>query len=134
MLKFLHVARISNFLIFLADLSLDFKHVVLFHLDELLSLWYMVEKLQMSSFQPNFNCSKISSLAPDISQTVHESLVWYIWQDSSTNLDHLKYYVLELHLTWKFTIIFFICLIFSCKILTLSNVRFERYVQSGKTS
>ena len=38
MLKFLHEARISNFRIFLADLSPDFKHVVLFHLNELLGL------------------------------------------------------------------------------------------------
>jgi hypothetical protein len=38
MLKFFHVARISNFYIFLADLSFDFKHVILFCLDELLDL------------------------------------------------------------------------------------------------
>ena len=44
MLKFLHVARIFNFRIFLSDLSPDFKHVVLSHLDELLGLQYMVEK------------------------------------------------------------------------------------------
>jgi len=50
MLKFLHVARIFNFRIFLADLSLDFKYVILSHLDELLSLRYMVGKLSMSSF------------------------------------------------------------------------------------
>jgi hypothetical protein len=50
MLKFLHVAQISNFRIFLADLSPNFKHVVLSNLDELLGLWYMVGKLQMSSF------------------------------------------------------------------------------------
>ena len=45
MLKFLYVARISNFHIFLADLSLDLKHVILSHLDALLGLQYMVRKL-----------------------------------------------------------------------------------------
>jgi hypothetical protein len=75
MLKFLHVARISNFRIFLADLSPDFKHVVLSRLDELLSLQYMVGKLQMSNFQPNFNRSKLLLVAPDMSQTVHEGIV-----------------------------------------------------------
>jgi len=50
MLKFLHVARNSNFCIFLADLNPDFKHVVLSCLDELLGLRYMIEKFQMSSF------------------------------------------------------------------------------------
>jgi hypothetical protein len=50
MLKFLHVARISNFCIFFTDLSPDFKHIVLSYLDELLNLRYVVEKLQMSSF------------------------------------------------------------------------------------
>jgi hypothetical protein len=45
MLKFLHVARIFNFRIFLADLSHDFKHVVLSHLNELLGLQYIVGKL-----------------------------------------------------------------------------------------
>jgi hypothetical protein len=75
MLKFLHVARISNFRIFLADLSPDFKHVVLSRLDELLGLQYMVGKLQMSNFQPNFNRSKLLLVAPDMSQTVHEGIV-----------------------------------------------------------
>jgi hypothetical protein len=50
MLKFLHVAQIFNFRVFLANLSPNFKHVVLSHLDELLGLRYMVRKLQMSSF------------------------------------------------------------------------------------
>jgi len=67
MLKFLHEARISNFRIFLADLSPDFKHVVLFHLNELLGLQYMVGKLHMSSFQPNFNRRKILPVALDMS-------------------------------------------------------------------
>jgi len=79
MLKFLHVAWMSNFCIFLADLSPDFKHVVLSCLDKLLGLRYMVEKLQMSSFYPNFNWSKIASVALNMFQTVHEGLIWYIW-------------------------------------------------------
>jgi hypothetical protein len=45
MLEFLHVVRISNFYIFLADLNPDFKRVILSHLDELLGLRYMVGKL-----------------------------------------------------------------------------------------
>jgi hypothetical protein len=80
MLKFLYVAWIFNFYIFLANLSHNFKHVVLSRLDELLGLWYIIEKFQMSNFYPNFNRSKISPVALDISQTVHEGLVWYIWQ------------------------------------------------------
>jgi hypothetical protein len=78
MLKFLHGARISNFRIFLADLSPDFKHVVLSRLDVLLALQYMVGKLQMSSFQPNFNRSKFPPVAPNIFQTVHKGLVLHI--------------------------------------------------------
>jgi hypothetical protein len=80
MLKFLHVAWISNFCIFLTDLSPDFKHVILFCLDELLGLRYIVGKFQMSSFYPNFNRSKIPLVALDMSQTVHEGVVWHIWQ------------------------------------------------------
>ena len=48
MLKFLHVAQISNFCMFFAYLSYDFKHVVLSRL-------YIVDKFHMSSFQPNLN-------------------------------------------------------------------------------
>jgi hypothetical protein len=80
MVKFLHVAWISNFCIFLADLSADFKHVILSRLDELLGLRYIVGKFQMSSFYPNFNRSKIPPVALDMSQTVYEVLVWYVWQ------------------------------------------------------
>ena len=43
MLKLFHVAQIFNFCIFLADLSPDFKHVVLSRLNELLSWRYIVE-------------------------------------------------------------------------------------------
>jgi hypothetical protein len=75
MLKFLHVVRIFNFHIFLADLSLDFKYVVLSRQNELLGIQYMIGKLQTSSFHPNFSRNKILLVAPDISQTVHEGLV-----------------------------------------------------------
>jgi hypothetical protein len=76
MLKFLHVAWIFNFCIFLTDLSHDFKHVVLSRLDELLGLLrYIVGKFQMSSFYPNFNRSQIPPVALDMSQTVHGGLV-----------------------------------------------------------
>jgi hypothetical protein len=71
MLKFLHVSRISNFYIFLADFSSNFKHVVLSHMDELLGLLYMVGKLEMSSFQPNLSGRKMSHVAPNMSQIVH---------------------------------------------------------------
>lgn len=72
MLKFLHVARISNFHTFLVDFNLDFKHVIVSCLDELLDLPYIVEKNDMSSFQPNLNHNKISPIAPDMSQTIHK--------------------------------------------------------------
>ena len=75
MLKFLHVDRIFNFRIFLVDLNLDFRHVDLSRLDELLGPQYMVGKLWMSSFHPNFNHSKIPLVTQYISQTVHEGLV-----------------------------------------------------------
>jgi len=45
MLKFLHVAQIFYFRIFLVDLNPNFKHVVLSRLDKLLGPQYMVEKL-----------------------------------------------------------------------------------------
>jgi len=79
MLKFLHGVWISNFCTILIDLSHDFKHVVLFRLDESLSLQYIVEKFQIPSFYPNFNRRKIPLVALDMSQTVYESLVWHIW-------------------------------------------------------
>jgi hypothetical protein len=75
MLKFFHGARIFNFRILLADLSFNFKQIVLCHLDELRVLQYMVGKLHMSSFQPNFNRNKILLVAPDMSQTVYEGLI-----------------------------------------------------------
>jgi hypothetical protein len=58
MLKFLYVARISNFHIFLADLSHDFKHIIFSCQDALLRLRYMIGKLQMSSFQNNLKATK----------------------------------------------------------------------------
>jgi hypothetical protein len=76
MLKFIHVVWISNFYIFLAD----FKHVVLSRLNELLGLWYIAGKFQISSFYLNFNRSKITPLTLDMSQTVHNGLAWHIWQ------------------------------------------------------
>jgi hypothetical protein len=75
MLKFLYVARISNFYTFLVDFSHDFKHVVLFLLDELLSLPFMVKKLEMSSFQPNLNRRNIPPITPDMFQTVHKGVI-----------------------------------------------------------
>ena len=80
MLKLLHVAWMSNFCIFLAYLSPDFKHVVLSRLDELLGLRYTVGKFQMFSFYPNFNRSKIPLITLDMSQTIHEGIVWHILQ------------------------------------------------------
>ena len=90
MLKFIHVAQISNFRTFLADFNPDFKHIVLSCLDELIGLPYMVRKLEMSSFQSKLNQSNIPLVTLDMSQTVHKDLVWQIWQDSSSNFDHLK--------------------------------------------
>jgi hypothetical protein len=78
MLKFLNVVRIFNFHIFLVDFSLDFKHVVLSCLDELPCLLYMVEILEMSSFQHNLNRRKTPLVPLDMSQIEHEDLVWKI--------------------------------------------------------
>jgi len=105
MLKFFYVAWISNFHKFLANFSPDLKHIILSLLDELLSLPCMVVKLDIYSFHPNLNQSKISHVVPDMSQTIHGGLVWQIWQDSSSNFDPLKQYVFKLYLTWKCTTI-----------------------------
>jgi len=75
MLKFLYASRISNFRTFLVDFNHDFKPVILSRLDELLGLPYMVEKLEMSSFQPNLNRNKILLVASDMSQSVRKCLV-----------------------------------------------------------
>jgi hypothetical protein len=58
MLNFFYVIRIFNFRIFLANLSPDFKHVILSRLDKLLDLQYIVRKLEISSLQPNFIATK----------------------------------------------------------------------------
>jgi hypothetical protein len=86
-IKSLHATWISNFRIFFVNLSPGFKYVILSRLNELLELQYMVEELQSSTFQPNFNRCKISPVALDMSKTIHESLVWHIWEDSSTNFN-----------------------------------------------
>jgi hypothetical protein len=75
MLKFLHVAQISNFRTFLVDFSYDFKHIVFSCLDELIDVPYMVRKFETSSFQSKLNQNNISLVALDMSQTIHESLV-----------------------------------------------------------
>jgi hypothetical protein len=67
MLKFLYIARIFNFHILLADLSPDFKHVIFSRLNKLFGLRCIVGKLQISSFQPNFNRNKIPPVAPNMS-------------------------------------------------------------------
>jgi len=51
---------------FFADFSPDFKHLILSRLDELLSLLYMVEKLEMFSFQPSSNHRTIPPVALDM--------------------------------------------------------------------
>ena len=58
----------------------NFKHVILSCLDELLGIRDTVWKFKISHFNPNFNRSKILSVALDISQIVDEGFVWYIWQ------------------------------------------------------
>jgi hypothetical protein len=65
----------------LANFKFDFKHVVFFFMDELMSLPYMDEKLEMSSFQPKFNCSKIPSISLDMVQRVHGDPIWKICFD-----------------------------------------------------
>ena len=66
MLKFFHVVRISNFRIFLANLSSDFKHVVFSSPDELVGLPYIDEKVRMRIFQSNWNISIIPDVSIDI--------------------------------------------------------------------
>jgi hypothetical protein len=78
MLKFLHVDRIFNFRIFLADFNPNFKQVVFSRLDELMRLQYTVGIIEISSFHLNFNSNKTSRVALDMSQIVYEDLVWYI--------------------------------------------------------
>jgi hypothetical protein len=56
-------------------LSPNFKHVVLSRLDELLGLQYIVRNFQISNFYLNFNRSKISPVALDMFQTIHEGLI-----------------------------------------------------------
>jgi hypothetical protein len=78
MLKFLHVARIFNFHIFLADFNPNFKRVVFSLLNELMSLQYTVGIIEISSFHLNFNSNKTLRIALDMSQIVYDDLVWYI--------------------------------------------------------
>jgi hypothetical protein len=78
MLKFLHVARIFNFHIFLADFNPDFKQVVFSRLHKLISLQYTVGIIEISSSHLNFNSNKTPLVALDMSQIVYEDLVWYI--------------------------------------------------------
>jgi hypothetical protein len=66
MLKFLHEARISDFTHSWHIFSPDFKYIILFCLDKLLGLPYIVENLEMFSFHHNLNGNKISHVAPDM--------------------------------------------------------------------
>jgi hypothetical protein len=66
---------LPHFNTFLVDFIFYFKHVIFFHLDELLDLSSMVGKYEMSSFWIILNSSKILHVASDTSQTVHEGLV-----------------------------------------------------------
>jgi hypothetical protein len=67
MLKFLYIARIFNSCTFLASLSANFKHVILYHINDVLDLKYMVGNNEMSSFHPNLNLRKTSLVAPNMS-------------------------------------------------------------------
>jgi len=134
MLKFLHIAWIFNFCILLADLSSDFKHVVLFCLDELLGLRYIVGKFQMFSFYSNFNQSKISPVAL-ICPKQYTKVLFDIFDN--INLLTLTFWNIMFSIfVWPENLpqYIFIYLIFPYKILALFNIRFERYVQSRKMS
>jgi len=61
---------------FLWIFNLNFKHIVLSHLNALMGTPYMVGKIKMSSFHPNLNRRRESLVAPDMSQTVRKGLVW----------------------------------------------------------
>jgi hypothetical protein len=75
MLKFLYIARISNFRTFMTNFSFYFKHVILSHLDKLLGLSYMIGNIEISSFYPNLNHNTIPPIVANMFQTVHERLV-----------------------------------------------------------
>ena len=53
MLKFLNETLIFNFHKFSVDFSPHFKHIILFWMNELMSVPYVFEKLEMYSFHPN---------------------------------------------------------------------------------
>jgi hypothetical protein len=54
----------------------NFKHDVLSSLDKLLGATYMDWRITMSSFQSNYNKSKIPHVTYDMSQIIHKNLVW----------------------------------------------------------
>ena len=60
---FLYFSHISGRILF------DFKYVVLFCLNELVSLPHITRKVQMSTFQPNWNISRIPFVDLNIVQT-----------------------------------------------------------------
>jgi len=67
MLKFLYIARILNSCTFLASLNVNFKHVILYRMNDVLDLKYMVGNNEMSIFHPNLNLRKTSLVAPNMS-------------------------------------------------------------------
>jgi len=81
---FLHFSHIRNRILF------DFKHVFLSRPDELVSLPHITRKVQMSTFQPNWNISGIPFVDLNIVQTVDEGLDRKIRQYSFSNFDNLK--------------------------------------------
>ena len=67
----------------LVDFLPKFKHVILSILDVLLDLPYMDEKLEMSSFQPNLNRSKILYVASYMVHRVHGGPIYHVCSNQS---------------------------------------------------
>jgi hypothetical protein len=65
----------------LEEFKPDFTDVVLFDLDELLSLVYMYGKLEIFCFHPNLNYNKILFIASNMVQSVHEDQVSQVCSD-----------------------------------------------------
>jgi hypothetical protein len=98
-LRFPHAARISNFHIFLADFSPDFKHIVVPCLCELTGLLCISRNVWMSTFQVNWNII-IHFVSLDIVRTVDKGqidkfykidiITLIIWNNPFPNSDWLE--------------------------------------------
>jgi hypothetical protein len=56
----------------------NFNHIILSHLDELVGLPYIIRKVNMSSFHPNWNFIQNPPAALDMIQHVDKGSDWQI--------------------------------------------------------